>query len=230
MKYIKYKKPAIKRLETYLKESTGESKREIEEALSKFKYKSNTLVEEKYFDVLRKYDMYADNFIEYYLNSEEEEIQIAMFKYDMLPYIMTKLEKYPFLTREAVRTALDNKQGKYILMRYIRKIERVLNVDLSRYIIKVGILDMSSELRVLTDKEERDSMYDIARKLSVKYNIGYKLSYIDRSIVIEGDNNLLELHWEKGCVYHGTVVVANMLTGTNKSAEKIVNYYKKKRG
>ena len=68
MRYIKFKAPVIKRLETYVKVIKGEEKEKLKEALANFKRKKN-LVEEKYFDVLRNHDMYADNFIEYYLRS-----------------------------------------------------------------------------------------------------------------------------------------------------------------
>ena len=80
---------------------------------------------------------------------------------------------------------------------------------------------------MLTDKEECDVMYDIARRLSVKHNVGYKLSYVKKVIDVEKDNVKLELYWDKGCVYHGKHMIANLLIGTNKVVEKIVKYIKK---
>lgn len=228
MRYIKFKTPVIKRLETYVKVIKGEEKEKLKEALANFKRKKN-LVEEKYFDVLRNHDMYADNFIEYYLRSEEEEIQLVMFRREMLDYIYGKLERQPYTTQKIIKNALKYRQSdKYIPMKYLRKIEYILDVDLKRFFIKVGILDMSSEVKVLTDEEECKAMYDIARRLSIKYNIGYKLSYMDKSLDIEKYKLPLELHWDKCCVYDGKNMIANLLIGTEKATEKIVRYFYKK--
>lgn len=228
MRYIKFKAPVIKRLETYVKVIKGEEKEKLKEALANFKRKKK-LVEEKYFDVLRNHDMYADNFIEYYLRSEEEEIQLVMFRCEMLDYINGKLEREPYTTQQIVKNALKNRQSdKYIPMKYLNKIQYILDVDLRRFFIKVGILDMDSEVKVLTDEEECKAMYDIARRLSIKYNIGYKLSYMDKSLDIEKYKLPLELHWDKCCVYDGKNMIANLLIGTEKATEKIVRYFYKK--
>ena len=228
MKYIKFKRVVVSRLETYYKKEKGEKKEELGEVLNKFRRAKNLIIAEKYFDVLRRYDLYANNFIEYYLYSEEEEIHIVRFRYEMLDYIMVKANRQLPSLRSQIISALDNKQGQCILLKYLRKIEYILDVDLRNYIVKVGILDKSSELRVLTDEEECDAMYDIARRLSTKHDIGYKLSYVDRSFVIDKDNTPLELYWDKGCVYHNNNIIANLLIGTNKVVEKIVRYYYKK--
>ena len=181
MKYIKFKRAVVSRLETYYKKEKGEKKEELGEVLNKFKRARNLIIEEKYFDVLRRYDLYANNFIEYYLNSEEEEIHIVRYRYEMLDYIMVKANRQLPSLRSQIISALDNKQGQCILLKYLRKIEYILDIDLRKYIVKVGILDKSSELRVLTDEEECDAMYDVARRLSTKHDIGYILSYVERS-------------------------------------------------
>lgn len=227
MKYIKFKRAVVSRLETYYKKEKGEKKEELGEVLNKFKRAKNLIIAEKYFDVLRRYDLYANNFIEYYLYSEEEEIHIVRYRYEMLDYIMVKANRQLPSLRSQIISALDNKQGQCILLKYLRKIEYILDIDLRKYIVKVGILDKSSELRVLTDEEECDAMYDVARRLSTKHDIGYKLSYVDRSFVIDKYNIPLELYWDKGCVYHDRVIIANLLIGTNKVVEKIVRYYYK---
>ena len=227
MKYIKFKRAVVSRLGTYYKKEKGEKKEELGEVLNRFKRAKNLIIEEKYFDVLRRYDLYANNFIEYYLNSEEEEIHIVRFRYEMLDYIMVKANRQVTSFRNQIISALNNKQGQCILLKYLRKIEYILDIDLRKYIVKVGILDKSSELRVLTDEEECDAMYDVARRLSTKHDIGYKLSYVDRSFVIDKYNIPLELYWDKGCVYHNNNIIANLLIGTNKVVEKIVRYYYK---
>lgn len=227
MKYIKFKRAVVSRLETYYKKAKGEKKEELGEVLNKFKRARNLIIEEKYFNVLRQYDLYANNFIEYYLNSEEEEIHIVRFRYEMLDYIMVKANRQVTSLRSQIISALDNKQGQCILLKYLRKIEYILDVDLRKYIVKVGILDKTSELRVLTDEEECDAMYDVARRLSTKHDIGYVLSYVERSFVIDKNYIPLELYWDKGCVYHKNNIIANLLIGTNKVVEKIVRYYYK---
>lgn len=227
MKYIKFKRAVVSRLETYYKKARGEKKEELGEVLNKFKRARNLIIEEKYFNVLRQYDLYANNFIEYYLNSEEEEIHIVRFRYEMLDYIMVKANRRVTSLRSQIISALDNKQGQCILLKYLRKIEYILDVDLRKYIVKVGILDKTSELRVLTDEEECDAMYDVARRLSTKHDIGYVLSYVERSFVIKKNDIPLELYWDKGCVYHKNNIIANLLIGTNKVVEKIVRYYYK---
>ena len=70
-------------------------------------------------------------------------------------------------------------------------------------------------------------MYDIARRLSVKHNIGYILSYVEKTLVVENGKIKLELYWHKGCVFHGEIMVANLLIGTNKVVEKIARYVEK---
>lgn len=229
MRYIKFKTEAIRRLNTHLKNAKGDNKYELEEALVEFKYKNNSIVGEEYFNVLRKYDDDADSCIDYYLRSEEEEIQLVTFRREMLDYINGKLERQPYTTQKIVKNALKNRQSdKYIPMKYLNKIQYILDVDLKRFFIKVGILDMSSEVKVLTDEEECKAMYDIARRLSIKYNIGYRLSYMDKSLDIEKYKLPLELHWKKCCVYDGKNMIANLLIGTEKATEKIVRYFYRK--
>ena len=70
-------------------------------------------------------------------------------------------------------------------------------------------------------------MYDIARRLSVKHNIGYILSYVEKTLEVENGKIKLELYWHKGCVFHGEIMVANLLIGTNKVVEKIARYVEK---
>ena len=227
MKYIKFKSGVISRIDTYRKQSKGEERVRLTETLAAFKQAKNNVIEEKYFDVLREHDDYADNFIDYYLNSREEEKYIVRYRYELIDHVLAKSNRQNKLVRRQIFVALDNKVGPYILIKYLRKIEYLLDIDLRNYIVKVGILDSGSEFKVLTDKEECEIMYDIARRLSVKHNIGYMLSYMEKSIEVEKDNVKLELYWDKGCVYHGKHMIANLLIGTNKVVEKIVKYVKK---
>lgn len=226
MKYIKFKSGVISQIGTYRKRTKGEERVRLTETLKVFKQAKNNVVEKKYFDVLREYDD-VDNFIEYYLNSLEEEKYIVKFRYGLIEYVLAKSNRQNKLVRRQIFVALDNKVGQYILIKYLRKIEYLLDINLRNYIVKVGILDRGSEFKVLTDKEECDVMYDIARRLSVKHNVGYKLSYVKKVIEVEKDNVKLELYWDKGCVYHGKHMIANLLIGTNKVVEKIVKYIKK---
>ena len=226
MKYIKFKSGVISQIGTYRKRTKGEERVRLTETLNVFKQAKNNVVEKKYFDVLREYDD-VDNFIEYYLNSLEEEKYIVKFRYGLIEYVLAKSNRQNKLVRRQIFVALDNKVGQYILIKYLRKIEYLLDINLRNYIVKVGILDRGSEFKVLTDKEECDVMYDIARRLSVKHNVGYKLSYVKKVIEVEKDNVKLELYWDKGCVYHGKYMIANLLIGTNKVVEKIVKYIKK---
>ena len=227
MKYIKFKSGVISRIDTFRKRTKGEERIKLVEALTAFKQAKNNIIEEKYFDVLREHDDYADNFIDYYLNSREEEKYIVRYRYELIDHVLAKSNRQNKLVRRQIFVALDNKVGPYILIKYLRKIEYLLDIDLRNYIVKVGILDRGSEFKVLTDKEECEIMYDIARRLSVKHNIGYMLSYVEKSIEVEKDNVKLELYWDKGCVYHGKYMIANLLIGTNKVVEKIVKYVKK---
>ena len=226
MKYIKFKSGVISQIGTYRKRTKGEERVRLTETLKVFKQAKNNVVEKKYFDVLREYDD-VDNFIEYYLNSLEEEKYIVKFRYGLIEYVLAKSNRQNKLVRRQIFVALDNNVGQYILIKYLRKIEYLLDINLRNYIVKVGILDRGSEFKVLTDKEECDVMYDIARRLSVKHNVGYKLSYVKKVIEVEKDNVKLELYWDKGCVYHGKHMIANLLIGTNKVVEKIVKYIKK---
>lgn len=227
MKYIKFKNGVISRIDTYRKRMKGEERVRLTETLAAFKQAKNNVIEEKYFDVLREHDDYADNFIDYYLNSREEEKYIVRYRYELIDHVLAKSNRQNKLVRRQIFIALDNKVGQFILIKYLRKIEYLLDIDLRNYIVKVGILDSGSEFKVLTDKEECEIMYDIARRLSVKHNIGYMLSYMEKSIEVEKDNVKLELYWDKGCVYHGKHMIANLLIGTNKVVEKIVKYVKK---
>lgn len=227
MKYIKFKSGVISQISTYRKRTKGEERVRLTETLNVFKQAKNNVVEKKYFDVLREYDD-VDNFIQYYLNSLEEEKYIVKFRYGLIEYVLAKSNRQNKLVRRQIFVALDNKVGQYILIKYLRKIEYLLDINLRNYIVKVGILDRGSEFKVLTDKEECDVMYDIARRLSVKHNIGYKLSYVGKVIEIEVEKDVkLKLYWDKCCVYHGKHMIANLLIGTNKVVEKIVKYIKK---
>ncbi|MDU6765792.1 MAG: hypothetical protein E6446_00180 [Gemella haemolysans] len=205
----------------------GRKREDLEEVLKVCRRTKNQIVEEKYFDILREYDEYADDFIEYYLNSQKEEKYVVKFKYEMIDYVLGKANRQKKSLREQVVYILDNKQKKFILMKHLRKIEYLLDIDLRNYIGKVGLLDNTYELKVLSDKEECDIMYDIARRLSVKHNIGYILSYVEKTLEVENGKIKLELYWHKGCVFHGEIMVANLLIGTNKVVEKIARYVEK---
>jgi hypothetical protein len=205
----------------------GGKREDLEEVLKVCRRTKNQIVEEKYFDILREYDEYADDFIEYYLNSQKEEKYVVKFKYEMIDYVLGKANRQKKSLREQVVYILDNKQKKFILMKHLRKIEYLLDIDLRNYIGKVGLLDNTYELKVLSDKEECDIMYDIARRLSVKHNIGYILSYVEKTLVVENGKIELELYWHKGCVFHGENMIANLLIGTNKVVEKIAKYLEK---
>ena len=223
MRYIKFKRAVVNRIESYRRQTRGEARA----ALEAFKCAENQIVEEKYFDILREYDEYADDFIEYYLNSQKEEKYVVKFKYEMIDYVLGKANRQKKSLKEQVVYRLNNKQGKFILMKYLRKIEYLLDIDLRNYIGKVGLLDNTYELKVLSDKEECDIMYDIARRLSVKHNIGYILSYVEKTLVVENGKIELELYWHKGCVFHGENMIANLLIGTNKVVDKIAKYLEK---
>lgn len=227
MRYIKFKRGLIFRLEERCKRMNGGKREDLEEVLKVCRRTKNQIVEEKYFDILREYDEYADDFIEYYLNSQEEEKYVVKFKYEMIDYVLGKTNRQKKSLREQVVYILDNKQKKFILMKHLRKIEYLLDIDLRNYIGKVGLLDSTYELKVLSDKEECDIMYDIARRLSVKHNIGYMLSYVEKTLVVENGKIELELYWHKGCVFHGKTMIANLLIGTNKVVEKIAKYVEK---
>ena len=227
MRYIKFKRAVINRIESYRRQTRGEVRVALGEALEAFKRAENQIVEEKYFDILREHDEYANDFIDYYLNTPDEELYIVKFRYDMIDYILRKANRQKKSLREQVVYILDNKQKKFILMKHLRKIEYLLDIDLRNYIGKVGLLDNTYELKVLSDKEECDIMYDIARRLSVKHNIGYILSYVEKTLVVENGKIELELYWHKGCVFHGENMIANLLIGTNKVVEKIAKYLEK---
>lgn len=227
MRYIKFKRAVVNRIESYRRQTRGEARTALGEALEAFKRAENQIVEEKYFDILREYDEYANDFIDYYLNSPDEELYIVKFRYDMIDYILRKANRQKKSLKEQVVYRLNNKQGKFILMKYLRKIEYLLDIDLRNYIGKVGLLDTTTQLKVLSDKEECDIMYDIARRLSVKHNIGYMLSYVEKTLVVENGNIKLELYWHKGCVFHGESMIANLLIGTNKVVDKIAKYVEK---
>lgn len=227
MRYIKFKRGLIFRLEERCKRMKGGKREDLEEVLKVCRRTKNQIVEEKYFDILREYDEYADDFIEYYLNSQKEEKYVVKFKYEMIDYVLGKANRQKKSLREQVVYILDNKQKKFILMKHLRKIEYLLDIDLRNYIGKVGLLDNTYELKVLSDKEECDIMYDIARRLSVKHNIGYILSYVEKTLEVENGNIKLELYWHKGCVFHGENMIANLLIGTNKVVEKIAKYLEK---
>lgn len=227
MRYIKFKRAMVNRIESYRRQTRGEARAALGEALEAFKRAENQIVEEKYFDILREHDEYANDFIDYYLNTPDEELYIVKFRYDMIDYILRKANRQKKSLREQVVYILDNKQKKFILMKHLRKIEYLLDIDLRNYIGKVGLLDNTYELKVLSDKEECDIMYDIARRLSVKHNIGYILSYVEKTLVVENGKIELELYWHKGCVFHGENMIANLLIGTNKVVEKIAKYLEK---
>lgn len=227
MRYIKFKRTVINRIETYRRQARGETRAALREVLEVFKRAENQIVEEKYFDILREHDEYANDFIDYYLNTPDEELYIVKFRYEMIDYILRKANRQKKSLKEQVVYRLNNKQGKFILMKYLRKIEYLLDIDLRNYIGKVGLLDVTTELKVLSDKEECDIMYDIARRLSIKHNIGYILSYVEKTLVVENGKIELELHWHKGCVFHGENMIANLLIGTNKVVEKIARYVEK---
>lgn len=227
MRYIKFKRAVVNRIESYRRQTRGEARAALGEALEAFKRAENQIVEEKYFDILREYDEYANDFIDYYLNSPDEELYIVKFKYDMIDYILRKANRQKKSLKEQVVYRLNNKQGKFILMKYLRKIEYLLDIDLRNYIGKVGLLDTTTQLKVLSDMEECDIMYDIARRLSVKDDIGYMLSYVDKTLVVENGKIKLELYWHKGCVFHGENMIANLLIGTNKVVDKIAKYLEK---
>ena len=227
MRYIKFKRGLIFRLEERCKRMKGRKREDLEEVLKVCRRTKNQIVEEKYFDILREYDEYADDFIEYYLNSQKEEKYVVKFKYEMIDYVLGKANRQKKSLREQVVYILDNKQKKFILMKHLRKIEYLLDIDLRNYIGKVGLLDNTYELKVLSDKEECDIMYDIARRLSVKHNIGYILSYVEKTLVVENGKIELELYWHKGCVFHGENMIANLLIGTNKVVDKIAKYLEK---
>lgn len=227
MRYIKFKRAVVNRIESYRRQTRGEARAALREVLEVFKRAENQIVEEKYFDILREHDEYANDFIDYYLNSPDEELYIVKFRYEMIDYILCKANRQKKSLKEQVVYRLNNKQGKFILMKYLRKIEYLLDIDLRNYIGKVGLLDATTQLKVLSDKEECDIMYDIARRLSVKHNIGYILSYVEKTLVVENGKIKLELYWHKGCVFHGEIMVANLLIGTNKVVEKIARYVEK---
>ena len=227
MKYIKFKRAVINRIVMYRKQTKGEVKAALGEALEAFKRAKNQIIEEKYFDILREHDVYADNFIEYHLNSLEEEQYIVKFRYEMIDYIVGKANRQKKSLKEQVVYTLNNKQGRFILMKYLRKIEHLLDIDLRNYISKVGLLSNTYELKVLSDREECDALYDIARRLSIKHNIGYILSCVEKTLEVENGKIKLELYLNKGCVYHGDNMIANLLIGTNKVVEKIAKYVEK---
>lgn len=227
MRYIKFKRGLIFRLEERCKRMKRGKREDLEEVLKVCRRTKNQIVEEKYFDILRKYDEYADDFIEYYLNSQKEEKYVVKFKYEMIDYVLGKANRQKKSLREQVVYILDNKQKKFILMKHLRKIEYLLDIDLRNYIGKVGLLDNTYELKVLSDMEECDIMYDIARGLSVKHDIGYMLSYVDKTLVVENGKIKLELYWHKGCVFRGENMIANLLIGTNKVVDKIAKYLEK---
>lgn len=227
MRYIKFKRAVVNRIESYRRQTRGEARAALGEALEAFKRAENQIVEEKYFDILREHDEYANDFIDYYLNSPEEELYVVKFRYDMIDYVLRKANRQKKSLKEQVVYRLNNKQGSFIMMKYLRKIEHLLDIDLRNYIGKVGLLDNTYELKVLSDKEECDIMYDIARRLSVKHNIGYILSYVEKTLEVENGKIKLELYWHKGCVFHGEIMVANLLIGTNKVVEKIARYVEK---
>lgn len=227
MRYIKFKRAVVNRIKSYRRQTRGEARAALREVLEVFKRAENQIVEEKYFDILREHDEYANDFIDYYLNSPDEELYIVKFRYEMIDYILRKANRQKKSLKEQVVYRLNNKQGKFILMKYLRKIEYLLDIDLRNYIGKVGLLDATTQLKVLSDKEECDIMYDIARRLSVKHNIGYILSYVEKTLVVENGKIKLELYWHKGCVFHGEIMVANLLIGTNKVVEKIARYVEK---
>lgn len=227
MRYIKFKRAVVNRIESYRRQTRGEARAALGEALEAFKRAENQMVEEKYFDILREHDEYANDFIDYYLNTPDEELYIVKFRYDMIDYILRKANRQKKSLKEQVVYRLNNKQGKFILMKYLRKIEYLLDIDLRNYIGKVGLLDTTTQLKVLSDKEECDIMYDIARRLSVKHNIGYMLSYVEKTLVVENGKIKMELYWHKGCVFHGQNMIANLLIGTNKVVDKIAKYVEK---
>ena len=227
MRYIKFKRAVVNRIESYRRQKRGEARAALGEALEAFKRAENQIVEEKYFDILRENDEYANDFIDYYLNSPEEEQYVVKFRYDMIDYVLRKANRQKKSLKEQVVYRLNNKQGSFIMMKYLRKIEHLLDIDLRNYIGKVGLLDNTYELKVLSDKEECDIMYDIARRLSVKHNIGYILSYVEKTLEVENGKIKLELYWHKGCVFHGEIMVANLLIGTNKVVDKIAKYLEK---
>ena len=139
MRYIKFKRAVVNRIESYRRQTRGEARAALGEALEAFKHAENQIVEEKYFNILREHDEYANDFIDYYLNSPEEEQYVVKFRYDMIDYVLGKANRQKKSLKEQVVYRLNNKQGSFIMMKYLRKIEHLLDIDLRNYIGKVGL-------------------------------------------------------------------------------------------
>lgn len=97
-----------------------------------------------------------------------------------------------------VRRLINKRQGNHIKKIYFRRIEYLLNMKLDKFIDSVVIVGEKINVRAREQRNE-DIIYSIARRLSTKYNYGYKLDYEHKYMTV---NNEVEFYWNKSNLYH----------------------------
>ena len=175
-----------------------------------FEYIKKLMLKDKYILLLDDYNELVelgiknlDRHIYCYLNTMSENIELVKFDMGYLDFLEELISetrtkggnKFNVLQ---VRRLINKRQGNHIKKIYFRRIEYLLNMKLDKFIDSVVIVGEKINVRAREQRNE-DIIYSIARRLSTKYNYGYKLDYEHKYMTV---NNEVEFYWNKSNLYH----------------------------
>lgn len=175
-----------------------------------YKYIYNMMLKDKYIMTLddlselnKLGDFDLDKHIYCYLHTMSENVELVKFDMGYLDYLEeliseTRTKGSSKFNVLQVRRLIGKRQGNHIKKIYFRRIEYLLNMKLDKFIDSVVIVGEKINVRAREQRNE-DIIYSIARRLSTKYNYGYKLDYEHKCMTV---NNEVEFYWNKSNLYH----------------------------
>ena len=204
-----------------------------------YKYIYNMMLKDKYIMTLddlselkKLGDFDLDKHIYCYLNTMSENIELVKFDMGYLDFLEeliseTRTKGSNKFNVLQVRRLINKRQGNHIKKIYFRRIEYLLNMKLDKFIDYVVIVGEKINVRAREQRNE-DIIYSIARRLSTKYNYGYKLDYEHKCMTV---NNEVEFYWNKSNLYHKKEWLFELnadIKSMCKVIDKIVNMLLKK--
>lgn len=187
----------------------------FEEILERLRYKKrfNKVIPIEDFYVLEEVKgLSPEKYVYCFLDSEDDLNKIVKVKgafFERVEVLKLNLE----LKEQAkINTSLRERNGYYIPLVYFNRIEFLLDTIFKGYIDEELSVRDANMVMGLTDGLKREVIYKVARRLSTKYNYGYKLMYESSSIVLEKGERVV-FSWRDTGVFCGGKEICKLYDG-----------------
>ena len=236
-RYVKFQPSLIDKVEAQLSSSFPVDYESLYYILCRLKQKENCVIETSDIEELGKIANFnVKRHIICYYERESEDIEQVKVKRVAIELVEHKLRntieacqgraRPPFDVR-LVKNLLNSRDDNIFAKSTLYRIELLTGMHLRKHIIDTMIIfNKSNKLKALTNKQECDIMYSVARELSNRFNYGYSLNYNSNTLRVDKDKSLV-FYWNKGALYCNKKLIGNLLESV-KDISKVIDKIMKK--